>query len=520
MRKTEVWPESGKEVMHMEKNRIYITELLCYKKAPLNAKEDTIIQKHYFDLSLYHTEGQKREVQEFIYDRARRLSVRTVDRDCSFVRILGEFMNEKFPLLNSFIEVEEEILLRKFKAWMMENGYKITTNHHMKLFGKTLIEDAAPIKYLRFLLKFLQPEDDRPEKEKDVWDLAKLGFEVRQNPASVVKTIKFSGITQESMKEEVKQACYIELKYKAVGTMQGSIRAVRHFCNFLAQKYPQMQSLKEVDILVVEAYVSYMNLEKEEMGCRKTELAHLKSILIRVGKVLECPHLTQLFIKNDMPKVPEVLFRYYSERELKVLNEYLIKTDEQIARALVLQQMIGGRISDTLSLRTDCLYEEHGHYILRIRQVKTSYFEKPVAEETAALLQKAMQYTYEKYGETDYIFVDDRNPARPLQYDFVKKKVYEMIYENDIRDDNGNLMGFHTHWFRHRYGMQLTEMHLDDAVIAHLLGHRGVSTVCRYRKMSGKTIARETKEVREAMDEILSGLIKEWDGYEQVFQNA
>lgn len=504
----------------MKQNRIYISELPCYEEKRLDEKEKKKIQKHYYELKFFPTDGQSEEIQKFIHDRAQRLSMHTVDGDRSSVHVLGRFMGEKFPLLNSFLEVKAEVLFLKLRAWMLENGYKITTNHYIRLGKKSIVHDAAPIQYLRNLLIYLRPEDNSPERERDIWRLDCLGFEVRQNPTSIVKTVRFLGFSREIMKEEVKQACYIEIKYKAIGTIQGEIRAVRHFCEFLELKYPQMISLKEVNRAIIEEYVSYMNLEREQMSNRKTELAHLKGVLSMVGKVLECPHLTKLFVKNDMPKTPEVIFCCYSERELNLLNKCLIQTDEQLARALILQQIMGGRISDTLALRTDCLYKEHGKYILKIRQVKTSYFEKPVTNETVALINKAIQYTYDRYGETEYIFVEERNPNRPLQYHTLKKRVYLMISDNDLRGDNGELMGFHTHWFRHRYGMQLTEMHLDDAIIAHLLGHGSTGTVYRYRKMSGETIARETKEVREAMDEILSGLIKEWDGYEQVFENA
>lgn len=67
--------------------------------------------------------------------------------------------------------------------------------------------------------------------------------------------------------------------------------------------------------------------------------------------------------------------------------------------------------------------------------------------------------------------------------------------------------------------MKLVKMHLDNASIAHLLEHRGVSTVYRYRQVSGKLMVKEPEELRKTMDEILSEVIKEWDGYEQVFQN-
>ncbi len=98
--------------------------------------------------------------------------------------------------------------------------------------------------------------------------------------------------------------------------------------------------------------------------------------------------------------------------------------------------------------------------------------------------------------------------------------MYAAIHDNDIRKDDGERMGFETHLFRHCYGMKLVELHLDDAAIAHLLGHRGVNTVYRYRRASGKMLAEETDGLRKAMDEILSEIVREWDGYEQVFQNG
>lgn len=82
----------------------------------------------------------------------------------------------------------------------------------MKSMGRNLQEEAGTVKYLRLLLHFLEPEDKRPEWEKDVWNLDNLGFEVRQNPIQMIRTIRFTGIRQETIKEEVKQACYIRIK--------------------------------------------------------------------------------------------------------------------------------------------------------------------------------------------------------------------------------------------------------------------------------------------------------------------
>ena len=74
---------------------------------------------------------------------------------------------------------------------------------------------------MRLLLYFLEPEDKRSEWEKDIWNLENLGFEVRQNPIQMVKTISFTGIGQETIREEVKRVSYIRIKYLSVGSLQG-----------------------------------------------------------------------------------------------------------------------------------------------------------------------------------------------------------------------------------------------------------------------------------------------------------
>ena len=501
--------------------RIYIKELPCYqRKGNTSEKSIRVMERHFYNLEFLTAEGQKKEMEAFIRSRGNKLSVTTVDADIIHYNVVARFMKDKYPLLNSFRAVPEEVLIKKFKAWLIDHGYQITRKHYMKSMGRNFQEEAGQVKYLRLLLQFLQPEDKRPEWEKDVWNLENLGFEVRQNPIQMIRTIKFTGIRQETIREEVKRASYIRIKYLSVGSLQGEIRAVRRFSEFLAERSPEITSLGEVGRLNIEEYLTHINLERGQERNLKSEMANLKDMLRQVGKVIDEPKLGKLFIKQDMPKAPEVVFKTYSDEEIKRLNYYIVNMEEQTARALILHQMLGGRISDTLTLRTDCLYQENGHYIVRMYQVKTSYYEKPIPDDVAKLIQKSMEYTYERYGETEYIFVNESNPSLPFQYSMLKHRVYTLIYENDICKDNGERMGFATHLFRHCYGMKLVELHLDDAAIAHLLGHRGVNTVCRYRRASGKLMVKETEELRKTMDEILSEIIKEWDGYEQVFQDG
>ena len=66
---------------------------------------------------------------------------------------------------------------------------------------------------------------------------------------------------------------------------------------------------------------------------------------------------------------------------------------------MTIHQMLGTRISDTLTLRTDCLMEQNGEILIRIYQMKTHYYEKPISQELAALIREAIRYTEERYGK-------------------------------------------------------------------------------------------------------------------------
>ena len=95
----------------------------------------------------------------------------------------------------------------------------------------------------------------------------------------------------------------------------------------------------------------------------------------------------------------------------------------------------------------------------------------------------------EKYGDTPYIFVDDKDTAHAMPYTKVQYRVTAM----------------------------LTEMHLDDWTIAKLLGHSSVRNVKYYRKMSNQLLADETRKARQKLSAIILNNLDGWeDEYEQI----
>lgn len=152
--------------------------------------------------------------------------------------------------------------------------------------------------------------------------------------------------------------------------------------------------------------------------------------------------------------------------------------------------------------------------------MKTHMYEEPISAELAILIRQVMRYTKERYGETKYIFVREKDPEKPMQYNTVQEKVVRMIHAEDLRDDNGQLFGFGTHLYRYYYGVKLTEMHLDDWTIARLLEHNNINNVRYYRKMSNQILADETRRIRHRLSEIILENLDGWgEEYEQIRQD-
>ena len=234
----------------------------------------------------------------------------------------------------------------------------------------------------------------------------------------------------------------------------------------------------------------------------------------RTAKVVLAAGLPLTGFGREKQKFKEYLFQ---KQLIRFLYAALAELDEQMERLMVIHQMLGTRISDTLTLQTDCLYRQDGHPMIQIRQMKTTTFVKPISAELELLIEKAIQYTRKMYGDTVYIFVDEKNSKRPMQYNTVQNKVMDLIQKKDLRDDHGELFGFGTHMFRHVYGIRLTELHLDDWTIAKLLGHTSVKNVKFYRKMSLQIIADETREIRAEMSRMIRANLAGWGKeYEQI----
>ena len=500
----------------MSGQRIYFKDLACYQEASEEERKKCG-REPYFDLSLLPTQQLRKEWGAYIKESARIYTLGTSFQHRVYYNQICRFLNSRIVCVKSMREQSKEKWEYQFKRWLMTEGIQINRKSQ-SVYSKEGIARNPNISYLLRMVDFTCPNIWEDETEKDIWELEKLPIEIKNNPIKKVKTLNFTNIRQPDMRNEIKKGIYLLLQKEAIATVTKGITAGKRLTEYLHKKHPKMQSLGELDRDIFEEYLIHLKTDRTRTKSLHGEITRLRALLEAVGKTYKYPILENLIINRDIPPTARAEFRTYSDEELKRLNAAIVKMDEQTARLMVIHQMLGTRISDTLTLETDCLYEKGIDTIIRIRQMKTSTYEKPVSAELAALIRKAIAYTQERFGETQYIFVNENNPNKPMQYGTIQSRIVKMIREQNIRDDNGNLFGFGSHLYRHYYGVKLTEMHLDDWTIAKLLGH---SNVKYYRKMSNQILADDTRKARKRLSDIILQNLDGWgDEYEQIRQDG
>jgi site-specific recombinase XerD len=498
-------------------NKIYLQAMQCYARADDKTREK-INKGTCFDLDLLPTEGLRKEFHAFIKKRDTSISLNMMISEKNLYIRLCRFMKEKHIQVESLQEKELETWLKQIRGWLLREG-KALIRRGISDYGKEKITPSGILTYFRKVFVFTQPEDMRDETEKDIWDLSKIDVPYRKNPIKNVQTLNFSEIIQPEIREEIKKAIFFHLHYEALDSINKELTAMRRISKYLKEHYPDLDSCEDISREILEEYLTYLRTEDVGIKSYKGHLTRLRAILESVGKLYGYPYLESLFLNSDIPRLVQTEMRSYSDEELKRFNAALLNMDEQICRLMVVHQMLGTRISDTLTLQTDCLYEQNGHPMIRIRQMKTNTYVKPISAELTLLIEKSIEYTRQRHGDTLYIFVNEQNPAKAMQYNTVQVKIIRMIQKEQLRDDRGELFGFGTHMFRHCYGIKLTEMHLDDWTIAKLLGHSSTKNVKYYRKMSNQLLAEETRAVRERMSRKIMDNLDGWgEEYEQIRQ--
>lgn len=494
--------------------KIKLEELDCYKNASEEIKNHPLVKPgRGFDLGKIKDADLAKEMELFIRYRGTQVNCLSIRAEFNLFNQTCKFIQDTCPGMKTFVGVDADDITRKLKLWLMKNGKPLVQKRMKTATGKDSIVRNEVISYvLKIWNYFNKVAENKFNYDSDEWILDGLDFDIRGDPTRAYRSISFTAISQIPLRNEVKQVLYVHLQQKAIGTVFAEITSIKRFSRFLANEYPEIDSLNDVDREVLERYLIHTYTEATGRKNYCKELSHLKTVFKTAGRIMDNKILARLFQSEDISFTPNTLYKYYSDAEIKRFNDAVVARDEQIARLMFVHQLLGTRISETLTLRQDCIFrDDDGRLLIRIYQIKSrKAYEKTINEDVKRLIEKSIDYTNSKYGKREYVFVSDSDPDKPMQYSRLQYQLMAMVQENNLCDDSGKLFGVGTHIFRHNYGKRLTDLHESDETIARLLGHANTSSVHHYRKISNDIMTSETKSIRKQMDDRLKELMKVW----------
>lgn len=488
-------------------DRLNIYELESYK----TATEDQLkyiynVNEKYFDFEKVDNEDIRRKLKEYILKESERLSIATIEGYIPLYNQVCDFFNGYIPNID-FEKSDIDEIMTKYKSYLLLKGKPLFYEHDHFLKEEKTIYMPHGYYFLRRFLRFVYKEkiDEDILYTEDFPDMY-------NNPTNPIKYLNLSNIKQTGLRNEMKEAIIFLTSYNAASTLKSYINSMNRFSKYIRNTFPEIDSCADIKKKHISEYVLYMKIEsgyKARTYC--SMINDLKRMLTEISMIYGYGKVENYFVNQEYMKRRTKIERTYTKYEVGRFNNALKTIDEQLARCIILHQLLGTRISDTLLLETNCIKYNNGSPVISVRQPKVKKtMEKPINKDIVKLIEKSISYTKERYGDTQYIFVNKKNPALPLSYNSLKHSIEKMIKLNDIRDDHGELLFFGTHVFRRYYGKRLTEMHVDDLTISKLLGHSDLQSVNRYRRMGDSQIAEETRPFRDYMDIIIEEISAGW----------
>jgi integrase len=349
----------------------------------------------------------------------------------------------------------------------------------------------SPIGRLTQIYRLLEGAyDQRPEYEKDIWDLRKLGSTV--NDAHSRYTLNFRVIHQPWLRQLAKMF----LKYRLTSFSEGNCRhmlwAFSTFSDFLGKEHPHLGA-SEVNRALILEYFAFLTRKELTTGSRKRAILNLRIILEVSTREGWAPFPRESIIfEDDLPSEAQGVPRYIPDDVLNQLFEHLGELDEQMQAMVLILYEVGMRVSEMLTLPLDCLLQDAaGGWWIRYYQSKVrTEHTQPISRETAALVQGQQQRARGVLGSDARILFPGPN-RKNIKYHAFARAINNLAVRKEIRDCTGHIWRFQPHQFRHTFGTRLINRGIPQHIVQRLMGHKSPTMTSQYAHVHDATLKRE-----------------------------
>ena len=423
-------------------------------------------------------------------------------------RNLRSALNRLFAWLNQFEPAVRSLMDKRLEQW--EESFRSFLVLKGKLHPKKLkrllstqryveyqLEDES-IGLLRRLYKIIsEAYDDRPETEKDVWDVRAMGLAPDLLYGRMY--LNFTPITQPWLQSLAKEFIRYKIGIRSFTTCLARLSHIVSFSRFLSQQYPTVDA-SGIDGQILGRYMSYVNGRGLGIHRRYNLLSGLRDFFetcsSRLG--LKDSFRETLIFSSDFPEKPEGNSREIPEPVLVQLREQLETLPTTELRMVVILLECGMRIGELCALPFDCLIDgEHGWYLRSYQfKMKQEHIIPLVDDTVVKAIQAQQQEVRTSGGKTcPYLFPRPGSPTRPFAPALFSHHLNKWALERNIRDAEGNFFRFQSHQFRHTVGMRLLNEDVPIEIIGRLLGHYSL-------KMTQVYARKRTEKQRDELERL------------------
>ncbi len=435
-----------------------------------------------------------------------------------YIRRLSKFINEKYPNINSFKELDLEKANIQWIDWLDNLNVATTQKYgnYSKLSGNDYYNKTHTANYLEFIINNLNTlTDEREEWEKDKWDVRNLEqYGITYNKSVTQYFIDFNKINNLRIREEVKK--YI--KQRLIANNKFSWSTANHyllyttpFINFISELEPTWNDLKGLERKHILKYLEWLNIYTKENLTQKnanpkryisTSLTTIQKFLadiqIREYDISPIKNVRILIFPEDKPKRPKKSvdkIDYVHEFVLEQLFDNINNLHKEVIPVVYIMLKTGLRISDVLELEQDCLVKLNNKFWVET-DIEKTYVEGhriPIDDELAnmlaVLIDNAKKYSNEDNNPENFIFVRYKGlrKGKPYGRDWVQSKLNLLAVDCNITDELGKRYHFKNHAFRHTYAIKMLNSGADILTVQELLAHASPEMTMRYAKLLDDT---------------------------------
>ncbi len=428
----------------------------------------------------------------------------------SRVRAVIRFIKQECPDTQSLLERDLAEWLSQFRAYLEREG--VLRDDTIAYIDQTqnirhyLNADSRLSTLSAIYRTVLEAHDLRPEYERDVWDVRKMGATL--SPADQSYRLDFTQISQVWLRQTVKRYLRYRLAIQSLSNAKWTLLIMNEFSAFLAQR-PQDTRPADVNRTLIVEYIAYLASKRPTPNARLQALTQLRLFLETCAREgwADFPE-KRLIFDEDLPRKIKALPRPIPEDVLDQLNRHLPSLSEPYHTMLVVLQECGMRLSELCALQLDCLTQDQdGDWFLRYFQWKMKKEHViPITHDLAAIIQIQQQAVQAKWGAPCAILFPNER-GRPLAKYRVTQTLNRFAVEKDIRDATGHLFRFKAHAFRHTVATRMLRSGVKQHHVQKYLGHESPEMTLVYAQITDQDLKKAFQEYRALAVDITGKMV-------------